>query len=146
MILIRPRVSHIGWFSFSHADELIESGYKAAIEALAHIDDCLGAESGIFPRRPMRVRVDREKCIGCTLCVALAPNIMAMDDTGKAFAHTPVVDWSPADGDFVHHCPTYAIGTDRIDGVESTETDNQQESLEPKTAIEADERRETAIG
>ena len=34
MILIRPKVSHIGWFSFTHTDEVIEAGYTAAMEAL----------------------------------------------------------------------------------------------------------------
>ena len=32
----------------------------------------------------MRVSVDREKCIGCTICVALAPQVMEMDSEGKA--------------------------------------------------------------
>src|SRR5450759_246410 len=73
MILIRPRVSHIDWFSFSRADELIEAGYRAAMEALSGFENCCDSDSGIFPRRTMRVTVDRAKCIGCTLCVALAP-------------------------------------------------------------------------
>jgi NTE family protein len=36
MILIRPKVNHIGWFSFSHTDELLEAGYRAAMEACKH--------------------------------------------------------------------------------------------------------------
>ncbi|MEO7368754.1 MAG: patatin-like phospholipase family protein, partial [Gemmatimonadaceae bacterium] len=130
MILIRPRVSHIGWFSFSRTEELIDAGYRAAMEALEHFDACLTAETGIFPRRAMRISVDREKCIGCTICVALAPSLMAMDATGKAVPRIPVVDWSPADGDFVHHCPTYAINAepDATNGEE-----NQPESADMKT-------------
>ena len=58
--------------------------------------------------------MDPDKCIGCTLCVALAPDTMAMGDDGKAFPLTPVVEWSPADGDFVHHCPTLAISAERV--------------------------------
>jgi NTE family protein len=144
MILVRPRVSHIGWFSFSHADELIEAGYNAAIEALNHLDLAMAAEGGIFPRREIRLSVDREKCIGCTLCVALAPRIMGMDPTGKAFARTPVVNWSPADGDFVHHCPTYAILTDSAEDEPGLLDDNQQESLEARTEEEIEERLESA--
>jgi hypothetical protein len=34
---------------------------------------------------------------------------MGLDSTGKAFARTKVVEWSPADGDFVGACPTNAI-------------------------------------
>lgn len=59
--------------------------------------------------------MDREKCIGCTLCTALAPDVMAMDAHQKAYPLTPVVEWSPADGDFVHHCPTFAIGATRLE-------------------------------
>jgi NTE family protein len=69
----------------------------------------------VFPRRPIQITVDRKKCIGCTLCVALAPDVMAMDASQKAYPLTPVVEWSPADGDFVHHCPTYAIEATRLD-------------------------------
>ena len=140
MILIRPRVSHIGWFSFTKADELIEAGYRAAKEALRDFDACVLAESGIFPRRKVQISVDRAKCIGCTLCVALAPSVMAMDETGKAVPRTPLVDWSPADGDFVHHCPTYAINTELTDdGVGA----NQPEVTEPITPTEKAARPET---
>lgn len=115
MILIRPKVNHIGWFSFSQTDELIEAGYTAAMEACKHYEECIAWGIGVFPRRPIQITVNREKCIGCTLCVALAPDVMGMDATQKAYALTPVVEWSPADGDFVHHCPTLAIAATRLD-------------------------------
>jgi NTE family protein len=120
MILIRPKVSHIGWFSFSNADELMQAGYSAAMEALRHFDACLESNGGIFPRRAVNLSVDKAKCIGCTLCVALAPNLMQMEADGKAAAKTPVVDWSPADGDFVHHCPTYAINAEPVVAEQAT--------------------------
>lgn len=115
MILIRPKVNNIGWFSFSHTDELLEAGYTAAMEACKHYEECISWGIGVFPRRAMQIAVDREKCIGCTLCVALAPDTMAMDAQQKAYPLTPVVEWSPADGDFVHHCPTLAIEATRLD-------------------------------
>ena len=136
MILIRPRVAHIGWFSFTKADELIDAGYKAAVEALRDFDACVNAESGIFPRRRVRVSVDREKCIGCTLCVALAPRVMAMDETGKAFAKVPDVDWSPADGDFVHHCPTYAINAEPLVPLPEANLPEATEARTPEEKIE----------
>ena len=114
MILIRPKVSHIGWFSFSHTDEIIEAGYVAAMEALSTFDSCLEG-SGVYPRRAMEIIVDPNKCIGCELCVALAPRLMAMDGRRKAYPVKPIVEWSPADGDFVHHCPTYAIEVTRLE-------------------------------
>ena len=126
MTLIRPKVSHIGWFSFSHADEVIDAGYRAASEALEGFETCFDADTGIFPRRPMRVTVNRAKCIGCTLCAALAPQVMAMDEFGKAYPWTPDVEWSPADGDFVQHCPTYAIEVAPLGG----KRENVPEALE----------------
>jgi len=115
MILIRPKVTHIGWFSFSHTEELLEAGYTAAMEACKHYEECITWGIGVFPRRPMQITVDREKCIGCTLCAALAPDLMAMDESQKAYPLVPVVEWSPADGDFLHHCPTLAISATRLD-------------------------------
>jgi NTE family protein len=115
MILIRPKVNHIGWFSFSNTDDLIEAGYTAAKDACKHYEECIAWGIGVFPRRPMQIAVDRQKCIGCTLCAALAPDVMAMDATQKAYPLTPVVEWSPADGEFVHHCPTLAITATRLD-------------------------------
>jgi hypothetical protein len=69
---------------------------------------------------------------------------MEMDITGKAFAKLPVVDWSPADGDFVHHCPTYAILTANAEDLSSTVDDNQQQALEAKTEEETEGRLESA--
>jgi NTE family protein len=115
MILIRPKVTHIGWFSFSHTEELLEAGYTAAMEACKHYEECITWGIGVFPRRPMQITVNRDKCIGCTLCAALAPDVMAMDAHQKAYPLTPIVEWSPADGDFVHHCPTLAIEATRLD-------------------------------
>ena len=115
MILIRPKVNHIGWFSFSHTDELLEAGYTAALEACTHYEECIAWGIGVFPRRAMQITVDSKKCIGCTLCTALAPDVMAMDSHQKAYPLTPVVEWSPTDGDFVHQCPTLAIQATRLD-------------------------------
>jgi NTE family protein len=115
MILIRPKVSHIGWFSFSDTDEVLKAGYTAAMEALEHFEECCAEGTGVFPRQPTEIVVDPEKCIGCELCVALAPALMAMDGRRKAYPMTPIVNWSPADGDFVHHCPTYAIEATRLE-------------------------------
>lgn len=127
MILIRPRVNHIGWFSFSHTDELLEAGYTAAMEACKHYEECITWGIGVFPRRAMQIEVDRQKCIGCTLCVALAPDLMAMDASQKAYPLQPVVEWSPADGDFVHHCPTLAISATRLDAQGKTTVDPTSE-------------------
>jgi NTE family protein len=114
MLLIRPKVGS-EWLSFSHSGENIREGYRAGMKALEHFDTYLEQPGGIFPRKRVELSVSREKCIGCGLCVALAPTYMGLDSSGKAFARTTIVEWSAADGDFVHHCPTSAIDAKRID-------------------------------
>jgi NTE family protein len=132
MILIRPKVNHISWFSFTHTDELLEAGYTAAIEACTHYEECIAWGIGVFPRRPMQITVDPKKCIGCTLCVALAPEVMAMNASQKAYPLTPIVEWSPADGDFVHHCPTFAIEATRLEAGGGTTVDPTSEPTTKK--------------
>lgn len=115
MLLVRPRISHISWFSFDDTPQLIAEGYRAAHEALDHLGEALAVPGGVFPRRTVRLTVDEERCTGCGLCVALAPQIMGLDARRKAYALTHGLEWSPADGDFVRHCPTDAIGVQRIE-------------------------------
>ncbi len=114
MLLVRPRVNHIGWFAFGRTHELIDAGYTATVDALRELDELLVAPGGIYPRRLVRLHVDREKCTGCGLCVAMAPRTMAFDATGTAFAMTHELSWSPADGDFVKQCPTLAISVEDL--------------------------------
>lgn len=114
MLLIRPKVGS-DWLGFSRSVENIREGYRAAKRALEHFDRYLEQPGGIFPRKRVELSVAREKCVGCGLCVALAPTYMGLDSSGTAFARTRVVEWSAADGDFVRQCPTGAIESTRID-------------------------------
>jgi NTE family protein len=114
MLLIRPKVGR-DWLSFTNSVQHIREGYRAAAKALEHFETYLEQPGGIYPRKRVELIVSREKCIGCGLCAALAPTYFGMDSTGKAFARTKVVEWSSADGDFVHHCPTLAIDATRTD-------------------------------
>jgi NTE family protein len=115
MVLIRPRVDDANWLSFTNTSATIQEGYHAATRALDRFDSYLGEHGCVFPRRRVQVDVDREKCVSCGTCVTLAPSIMGMDNAGKAFARTHIVEWSPADGGFVHECPTLAISTRNLD-------------------------------
>ncbi|HEX2780100.1 MAG TPA: patatin-like phospholipase family protein [Gemmatimonadaceae bacterium] len=115
MVLARPRLGHVDWLGFGNTKEVIAEGYRAASEALDSLDTALAAHGGIHPRRPVAIAVDRSKCTGCTTCVALAPRTMALDAEGKAYPLSPEREWSPADGDFVRHCPTAAITVKRLD-------------------------------
>ena len=108
MVLIRPRCGE-DWLSFSNIPDTIREGHRAAHKALEDIEAFYEQQGGVYPRRRFEIEVDRDKCIGCGLCVSLAPNLMGMGNDGKAYTRTRSADWSPADGDFVHYCPTEAI-------------------------------------
>lgn len=114
MLLVRPRIAHIPWFRFGAADELIELGYQAACEALDDLETCLRSSGGIYPRQVMQLSVDGARCNGCGFCITQGAPFMALDRNGKAFPRRSMVDWSPADGDFVRHCPAGAIEARRI--------------------------------
>ena len=114
MLLVRPRVGHRDWFSFAHSAEMIQAGYDGTMAAIDALVDGPLARDLIYPRRRIRLSVNREKCIGCGVCPALAPGIMEMDVDGKAFAAREDHDWSPADGEFVGHCPTSAITVESL--------------------------------
>jgi NTE family protein len=108
MILIRPRCD-ADWLSFNHTERSIAEGRHAAEVALNGIEAYLEQSGGVYPRRHVELQVARDRCIGCGMCASMAPAVMGLDSTGKAFARTKVVEWSPADGDFVGACPTNAI-------------------------------------
>jgi NTE family protein len=115
MVLVRPKVNDANWLSFTDTASNIEQGYVAAMRALARFDSYIGRTGSVFPRRRVQIDVDVEKCTGCGTCVALAPAVMGLDSSHKAFARTRVVEWSPADGGFVHECPTHAITALNVD-------------------------------
>lgn len=115
MLLIRPRLGHIPWLGFGNTEEVIGEGYRAALEALDSYDAMLKHRGGVWPQHPVRIEVDRAKCTGCTTCVGLVPHIMGLDAEQKAYPRSPERNWSPADGDFVRHCPTAAIAVTRLD-------------------------------
>jgi len=114
MFLIRPRLGHVGWLSFSHTPEVMAEGYRAARDAMTQLPQCLAATGGVYPRAAYRLSVDRDLCTGCGFCAAIAPKAMGLDSRGKAYAKTEIVDWCSADGDFVRHCPTEAITATRL--------------------------------
>ena len=115
MVLIRPRVDDAAWLSFTDTAANIAEGYRSASRALERFESYWDHPNCVYPRRRVQIDVNRELCTGCGTCVSLAPSIMGMDGTGKAFARTHVVDWSPAEGGFVHECPTGAISAVNID-------------------------------
>jgi len=111
MLLVQPRVEHVPMLTFLNTRELIDEGYRATAAALDQAgDEVRRADGGVFPRRLVELRVDRERCIGCGVCVVLAPaGTFKLDGAGKAVGPRGPQVWSPVGGDFLRHCPTYAI-------------------------------------
>lgn len=62
----------------------------------------------------LKVRVDRERCEGNSVCVALAPGVFDLDDDGIAVPLTenPEGDDAAAAQRAVHGCPREAIFLD----------------------------------
>lgn len=116
MLLVRPPIWYYHWFTFARTREIIDAGYAATHETLDRITDELVVGRGVYPRRTVDVTIDRDACIGCGLCAVLAPHIVRMDPDGKAEVIRSPLEWSRAEGDFVHQCPTDAIHTTVIDG------------------------------
>ncbi|HSJ64538.1 MAG TPA: patatin-like phospholipase family protein [Gemmatimonadaceae bacterium] len=127
LLLVRPRVAQMGWFNFDRAGEVIEIGYRTACSALDGLGQSLTARGGVYPRRLLEVEVDEAKCIGCRTCVALAPRLMRMDASGKAYPVLSPIEWSPAEGHFVNQCPTQAITVRWLDGSGEATQDPERE-------------------
>ncbi len=130
LLLVRPAVWHYNWFSFASTRRMIDAGYDAAHDALDRCGDSMAASGGVYPRRTIELSVVRERCIGCTLCVTLAPDLMAMDNEDKAIVLESPLEWSRADGDFIHQCPTDAIKVEVVDG--NVRTLTMERKIEPE--------------
>ena len=142
MLLIRPKVGR-DWLSFANSAQNIREGYRAAARALEHFEAYMEQPGGIFPRKRVELTVAKDRCIGCGLCAAIAPTYFGMESDGKAFARTKVVEWSAADGDFVHHCPTHAIEANRIDLV--TPPQGEDAIPDPGYTPDAGEKRKALV-
>jgi NTE family protein len=110
LVLVHPRVEHVSMFGFGHNRELIEEGYRATLDLLDLLAETFDPQGhGIHPQRKVEIRVDRDRCVGCGACVMHAPWVFEMDEGGRARVRQPIQSWSPLDGAYIRHCPTYAI-------------------------------------
>jgi ferredoxin len=109
IVLVRPKVDYIPMFAFEHTEELLEEGYRSANAALDQLSADGRMTTGVYPRTRMQIAINPARCIGCGICVAMAPRVFRLRPDGKAEVIAPRQTWSPIDGGYVHHCPTYAI-------------------------------------
>jgi NTE family protein len=137
LLLVRPKISHLDWFTMSHTEEMIEAGYSATVEALLQAPRALAYGEGIFPKHEVLLKVDKAACVGCTLCATMSGGLMKMNREGKAFPVQSVVHWSGADGDFVRHCPTNAITASHLDDHDTANEDAASPPTESTTSWNA---------
>jgi len=117
LLLAHPRVEDYPMFVFDRTQELMAEGYRTMRQLIPELLRLLDApEEGIFPRTPVRIHVDRSRCIGCGACALKAPGIFQMDALGKAEVVAPRQAWSPLDGIYVRNCPTWAISARPVTG------------------------------
>ena len=58
----------------------------------------------------MTANVNKEQCIGCGLCVGMAPDVFKMDDDGLSTAFGEVIEANKeATEDAANSCPVAAI-------------------------------------
>jgi len=57
----------------------------------------------------MKVKVDKDKCIGCGLCVSLAPKSFKLGEDGKSQVIEPVGDDEKTIENAAESCPVGAI-------------------------------------
>jgi NTE family protein len=108
LVLVHPRVEHMSLFAFGHNRELIDEGYRATADLIDSLGD-VPLEGGVYPRKRVQIRVDRDRCVGCGMCALHAPTVFRMAEDGRADVTDPIQIWSPLDGAYVRDCPTYAI-------------------------------------
>src|SRR6202165_3054689 len=106
---IQPRVEHVSLFSFDHLREEVEEGYRATLAALDRPDEWPEpGDVGIFPKRRVLVRVERERCIGWGFWLGQGPpGMFVLDSEREAGVGQPDQGGAPGDGGFIRHFPPY---------------------------------------
>lgn len=59
--------------------------------------------------KKVRIRIDRDLCVGAALCVAIVPRVFKIDEEGKAIVLTDEIDSSDRVARAAEECPASAI-------------------------------------
>ncbi len=110
VVLVRPNVDRVSMFAFNRTPYLIAEGYRATHAALDALPDRLDTlPPGLHPQREVEITVDRERCVGCGVCISRSPQVFKWDDERKAKVYNPLQWWSPLGDGTIEACPTQAI-------------------------------------
>lgn len=66
-----------------------------------------------MPKR-IRVRIDRARCVGAAMCVAIVPSVFQVDEEGKATVLTDTMDYSDRMLRAAEECPATAVIIDEV--------------------------------
>ncbi len=118
VVLVRPQLGRVSMFSFTRTPFLIAEGYRAVGEALDQIPGGFAELApGVHPQREVLVRVVPERCIGCGVCAARAPQIFELGPDRIARVKSERQWWSPVREGLLTMCPTHAIEAATTDPV-----------------------------
>ena len=59
--------------------------------------------------KAIRIRIDRERCVGAAMCVAVAPSSFSIDVQGKAVVVLHVIDDGERVRQAAEECPAGAV-------------------------------------
>jgi ferredoxin len=59
--------------------------------------------------RAIRIRIDRERCVGAAMCVAVAPDAFTIDAEGKAVTTLQLADEGGRVRQAAEECPACAV-------------------------------------
>lgn len=59
--------------------------------------------------KPIRIRIDRERCVGAAMCVAVAPHNFTIDAEGKAVVTPHLADEASRARQAAEECPAGAV-------------------------------------